>query len=115
MNAGIGFALLLSALDGLSTTMGRLMGIFVRQPGPRFMTLTLGFSGGVMILGAFVELLRGGIEAVGLAAGDCLRFPNLDKPEPRRSSHRIIATAALTLDTDESQTFSKTRIPLKKN
>ena len=50
MNATIGFALLLSALAGLSTTLGSLMGIFIRQPGPRFMTLTLGFSGGVMIL-----------------------------------------------------------------
>jgi len=29
------------------------------------MTLTLGFSGGVMILVSFVELLQGGIEAIG--------------------------------------------------
>jgi ZIP family zinc transporter len=67
MNATIGFALLLSALAGLSTTVGSLAGIFVRQPGPRFMTLTLGFSGGVMILVSFVELLQGGIEAIGFA------------------------------------------------
>ena len=67
MNATVGFALLLSALAGLSTTLGSLVGIFVRKPGPRFMTLTLGFSGGVMILVSFVELLPGGIEAVGFA------------------------------------------------
>jgi ZIP family zinc transporter len=67
VNATIGFALLLSALAGLSTTLGSLLGIFVRQPGPRFMTLTLGFSGGVMILVSFVELLQGGIEAIGFA------------------------------------------------
>jgi ZIP family zinc transporter len=67
MNTTIGFALLLSALAGLSTTLGSLLGIFVRQPGPRFMTLTLGFSGGVMILVSFVELLQGGIEAIGFA------------------------------------------------
>jgi ZIP family zinc transporter len=60
MNSTVGFALLLSALAGLSTTLGSLMGIFIRKPGPRFMALTLGFSGGVMILVSFVELLQGG-------------------------------------------------------
>jgi len=45
----IGFALLLSALAGLSTTIGSLLGLFVRKPGPRFMTLTLGFSAGAMM------------------------------------------------------------------
>jgi len=65
MNATIGFALLLSTLAGLSTTLGSLLVIVVRKPGPRFMTLTLGFSGGVMILVSFVELLPDGIEAVG--------------------------------------------------
>ncbi|MBM4464123.1 MAG: zinc transporter ZupT [Chloroflexi bacterium] len=67
MNSTVGFALLLSTLAGLSTTLGSLLGIFVHQPGPRFMTLTLGFSGGVMILVSFVELLHGGIEAIGFA------------------------------------------------
>ena len=67
MHGSIGFALMLSALAGLSTTIGSVMGIVVRKPGPRFMTLTLGFSAGVMILVSFVELLQGGIEAVGFA------------------------------------------------
>ena len=66
MASDIGFALLLSALAGLSTTIGSLLGLFVRQPGPRFMTLTLGFSAGAMILVSFVELLQGGIEAIGI-------------------------------------------------
>jgi len=61
----VAIALVLTTLAGLSTTIGSLMGIFVRKPGPRFMALTLGFSGGVMILVSFVELLAGGIEAVG--------------------------------------------------
>jgi len=40
----IGFALLLSALAGLSTTLGSLLVIFVRKSGPRFMALMmLGF------------------------------------------------------------------------
>ena len=67
MNSTVGFALLLSTLAGLSTTLGSLLVIFVRQPGPRFMSLMLGFSGGVMILVSFVELLQGGIEAIGFA------------------------------------------------
>jgi zinc transporter, ZIP family len=61
----VGFALLLSALAGLSTTVGSVLGIAVRKPGPRFMTLTLGFSAGVMIHVSFVELLQGGVDSVG--------------------------------------------------
>ena len=64
MTSDIGFALLLSALAGLSTTVGSLLGLFVRKPGPRFMLLTLGFSAGAMIPVSFVELLQGRTEAV---------------------------------------------------
>ncbi len=67
MNSTIGFALSLSALAGLSTTLGSLLIIVVRKPGPRFMAFMLGFSGGVMILVSFVELLQHGIETVGFA------------------------------------------------
>jgi zinc transporter, ZIP family len=56
---------MLTTLAGLSTTVGSLLGIAVRTPGPRFMTLTLGFSAGVMIHVSFVELLQEGIVAVG--------------------------------------------------
>jgi len=56
---------LLSALAGLSTTISSLLGLSVRKPGPRFMTLTLGFSAGAMILVSFVGLLPGGIDAHG--------------------------------------------------
>ena len=69
MTPDVGFALLLSALAGLSTTIGSLLALFVRKPGPRLMTLTLGFSGGVMILVSFVELLPSGIEGYRIRAG----------------------------------------------
>jgi ZIP family zinc transporter len=72
--ADIGFALLLSALAGLSTTIGSLLALFVREPGPRVMTLTLGFSGGVMVLVSFVELLAGGIETIGFAPANLAFF-----------------------------------------
>lgn len=65
MEGNIALALLLAALAGLSTTLGSLLGIYYRDPGPRFITLTLGFAAGVMVLIAFVELLPGGIETVG--------------------------------------------------
>jgi ZIP family zinc transporter len=65
MNSTVTFALSLSALAGLSTTLGSLLVIFVRKPGPRFMALMLGFSAGVMTLVSFVELLQHGIAAVG--------------------------------------------------
>ena len=38
------------------------------------MTLTLGFSGGVMILVSFVELLPGGIKAIGFAPANLAFF-----------------------------------------
>jgi len=65
MGGSIGFALLLSLLAGLSTGLGSLLAIFVRKPGPRFITLALGFSCGVMVLVSFQELLHEGINAVG--------------------------------------------------
>ena len=67
MSNAVGFALLLSTLAGLSTTLGGLLSTVVRQPGPRFMSLMLGFSAGVMILVSFGELLPGGIEETGFA------------------------------------------------
>jgi ZIP family zinc transporter len=51
---------------GLSTTIGSLMGVCVRRPGPKFMGFTLGFSAGVMILISFMELLTGAIETEGI-------------------------------------------------
>jgi len=74
VTSNVGFALLLSALAGLSTTIGSLLALFVRRPGSRLMTLTLGFSGGVMILVSFVELLPGGIGALGFAAANLAFF-----------------------------------------
>ncbi|UCB51703.1 MAG: zinc transporter ZupT [Candidatus Zixiibacteriota bacterium] len=67
MDKNVGLALLLTTLAGLSTTLGSLLGLAVRKPGPRFMSATLGFSAGVMVLVSFVELLQGGIESIGFA------------------------------------------------
>ncbi len=67
MTSNVAFALLLSALAGLSTTVGSVLALFVRKPSSRLMTVTLGFSGGVMVLVSFVELLPAGMAAIGFA------------------------------------------------
>jgi len=58
--------LLLATGAGLSTSIGSFMGIVVRKPGPRFMSFTLGFSAGVMILISFMELLAGAVRTEGV-------------------------------------------------
>ena len=81
MEGTFGTALLLTAGAGLATTVGSVIGIAVRKPGPKFLGFTLGFSAGVMILVSFVELLQVSIERVGFAgahlaflAGMCCYF-----------------------------------------
>ena len=78
MNGTVGFALLLSALAGLSTTLGSLLGIVYRDPGPRFMALALGFSGGVMLHVSFVELLQGAVETVGFGQAHLAFFGGME-------------------------------------
>ena len=65
MGSKILIALLLTMGAGLATTIGSLIGLAVREPGPRFMGFTLGFSAGVMILVSFVELLQESIITIG--------------------------------------------------
>lgn len=67
MNGAIGLALLLPTLAGLSTVLGSLLTVLLRKPGPRFMSLMMGFSAGVMILVSFGELLQEGIKDTGFA------------------------------------------------
>lgn len=69
MTSRVLYALALSTFAGLSTTVGSVIGIFVRKPGPRFLTFTLGFSAGVMVLVSFVELLPVGIKELGFFWG----------------------------------------------
>ena len=70
MEYNVGIALLLTAGAGLSTTIGSLLGLAVRKPGPRFMGFTLGFSAGVMLYVSFVEIFLKGVDALTEAYGD---------------------------------------------
>ncbi len=62
---GFWIAMLLTSLAGLSTTLGSAIGVFYKEPGPRYMAFSLGFSAGVMVFVSFVELLGAGIDEVG--------------------------------------------------
>ena len=64
MSGNVGVALGLTAAAGLSTTVGSLFALVVKEPGRRFMGFTLGFSAGVMILISFVALLAESIESI---------------------------------------------------
>jgi ZIP family zinc transporter len=77
MSADLVSGLILSALAGLSTTLGSLLVTFVRKPGSRFMSLTLGFSAGVMLLLSFMELLAGGVEEVGFVSAYAAFFAGM--------------------------------------
>jgi len=64
-HSNVGTALLLSAGAGLATTFGSVLGILVREPGKRFMGISLGFSAGVMIMIAFTGLLPSSVAGIG--------------------------------------------------
>ena len=56
------FALFLTSIAGLSTTIGSVIAFIVKEPSKKFISLIMGFSAGVMVLISFVELLQEGIE-----------------------------------------------------
>lgn len=59
-------ALLLALGAGLSTMIGSLIGLVMRNPGPKFISFTVGFSAGIMIFISFVEFLSGAITTEGV-------------------------------------------------
>ncbi len=65
MNSQLLTAVALSGLAGLATTIGSVIGIFVRKPSKAFMAFTLGFAAGVMVHVSFVELLGAAIKDIG--------------------------------------------------
>lgn len=71
------FALLLSLLAGLSTTIGCIIAFFLKNPSPAFISVIMGFSAGVMILVSFVELLNEGILSNGYIPALLLFFVGL--------------------------------------
>lgn len=68
------FAVLLSLLAGLSTAFGGIIALFFKNPSPRFISATMGFSAGVMLFVSFAELLQEGIQTFGLLNGSLFFF-----------------------------------------
>jgi len=77
MPDGFALGLILSTVAGLSTLIGGAFGLIMREPGPRFMALTLGFSAGVMLHVSFVELLQAGVESVGFGPAHIAFFAGM--------------------------------------
>ena len=63
------FALVLSLIAGLSTSIGGLMALVFKDPGPKFLSFIMGLSAGVMIFISFAELLQQGINLYGILIG----------------------------------------------
>lgn len=63
------FAILLSSIAGLCTTIGSVIAFVMKKPGRGFLSFIMGFSAGVMILISFVELLQASIKSIGLFIG----------------------------------------------
>jgi ZIP family zinc transporter len=57
MNGNVLFAFMLTAFAGLSTGVGSALAMFTKRTNTRFLSASLGFSGGVMIYLSFVEIL----------------------------------------------------------
>ena len=70
MTIVVAFSLLLALLAGLSTGIGSIIAYFLHQPKPQYMSLILGFAGGVMVYVAFAELLHSALDKIGFAGAN---------------------------------------------
>lgn len=74
MDINVGFALLLTALAGLSTGIGSLIAFFIRKPNTSYLSFLLGLSAGVMVYISFTELLGTAIADVGFLKANIAFF-----------------------------------------
>ncbi len=65
-------AFLLTAVAGLSTGIGSAIAFFSKHSNKKFLSLSLGFSAGVMIYVSFVELFQGSINTLSISYGNKL-------------------------------------------
>lgn len=77
MSSDVSWALLLSFLAGISTTIGSTIAFFIKRPTYRFLSFTLGFSAGAMINVSFVELLKHSIDNIGLLDANLAFFAGI--------------------------------------
>ncbi|MBN1189948.1 MAG: zinc transporter ZupT [Dehalococcoidales bacterium] len=74
MEINLGFAVLLTALAGLSTGIGSTIAFFIRRPSYTYLSFLLGVSAGVMVYISFTELLGTAIEDVGFLKANIAFF-----------------------------------------
>ena len=69
MNENVWQALLFSAIAGLSTGIGSLIALFAKKSNKTFLSVSLGFSAGVMIYVCFAELFKNSQEMLAASFG----------------------------------------------
>ena len=74
MENNVLFALGLTLFAGLSTGIGSLIGFMSKQFNPRFLTIALGFSAGVMIYVSMIEIFVKARDAVTVSFGDKMGY-----------------------------------------
>jgi ZIP family zinc transporter len=68
----IGFAFLLTAVAGLSTGIGSLIALLAKKTNKNFLSLSLGFSAGIMIYVSFMEMMPTAISGLSEVYGNKL-------------------------------------------
>ncbi len=74
MNIDFGFAILLTVLAGLSTSVGSAIAFLIRRPKYTYLSFLLGLSAGVMVYISFTELLGTAIEDIGFLSANLAFF-----------------------------------------
>lgn len=69
MNTTILFAFGLTAVAGLSTGIGSAIAFFAKRTNTKFLSISLGFSAGVMIYVSMAEILQSAIASLSLSLG----------------------------------------------
>ncbi len=64
------FALGLTAFAGMATAIGSVLAFFAKETNYRFLSVSMGFSAGVMLYVSFVEIFYKGVEALVAAYGN---------------------------------------------
>lgn len=66
----IGLAFLLTAIAGLSTGIGSLIALIAKKTNTNFLSVSLGFSAGIMIYVSFMEMMPEAMKQLGMAYGE---------------------------------------------
>ena len=74
MEGNVLFALGLTLFAGLSTGIGSLIGFMSKEFNPRFLTIALGFSAGVMIYVSMIEIFVKARDSLSVSFGDKMGY-----------------------------------------